>query len=62
MVPRVGVSVLPTKSCRRALSNPLVELTAKQRNHCLVPVMLRMPAVAHLQRYSAYVKDPLCSA
>jgi hypothetical protein len=30
--------------------NPQVELTAKQRRRCLVPVMLRMPAAAHLQR------------
>jgi hypothetical protein len=31
-------------------SNPQVELTAKQRSRCLVSVMLRMPAAAHLQR------------
>ena len=30
--------------------NPQVELTAKQRSRRLVPVMLRMPAAAHLQR------------
>ena len=31
-------------------SNPQVELTAKQRSRCLVPVMRRMSAAAHLQR------------
>jgi hypothetical protein len=30
--------------------NPQVELIAKQRGRCLVPVMLRLPAAAHLQR------------
>jgi hypothetical protein len=34
------------------IASPQVELTAKQRC-CLVPVMLRMPAGAHLQRYAA---------
>jgi len=33
--------------------NPQVELTVKQRGRCLVPVMLRMPAAAHLQRWAS---------
>jgi len=33
-----------------ATPNPQVELTVKQRSRCLIPVMLRMPAAAHLQR------------
>lgn len=36
-------------------SNPQVELTAKQRSRFLVPVMLRMPAAAHPQRYAALI-------
>jgi hypothetical protein len=36
------------RSRPRRAANPQVELTAKQRNRCLVPVMLRMPAAAHL--------------
>ena len=36
----------------REPSNPQVELTAKQRSRCLVPVTLRVPAAAHLQRWA----------
>jgi len=34
---------------QRLSSNPQVELTAEQQR-CSVPVMLRTPAAAHLQR------------
>jgi hypothetical protein len=34
--------------------NPQVELTAKQRDRCSVPAMLRMPAAAHLQRWASH--------
>ena len=34
--------------------NPQVELTAKQRSRCFIPVMLRMPAAAHLQRSASF--------
>jgi len=33
--------------------NPQVELTVKQRCRCLIPVMLRTPAAAHLQRWAS---------
>jgi hypothetical protein len=33
--------------------NPQFERSAKQRRRCLVPVMLRMPAAAHLQRWAS---------
>ena len=41
---------MASKDSLREPSNPHVERSAKQRSRCLVPVALRAPAPAHVER------------